>query len=45
MIIRVQYLKILLSSIGEEDFQRFTLNLLRSNFGYYFADDVSGAAT
>ena len=33
--IRVQYLKNLLSSFGEEDFQRFTLNLLRSNFGYF----------
>ena len=36
---------ILLSSFEEEDFQRFTLNLLRLNFGYYFANNASGAAT
>ena len=40
---RVQYLNILLNSFGEEDFQGFTLNLLRSNFGYYFANNASGA--
>ena len=39
------YLKILLSSFGEEDFQRFTLNLLRLNFGYYLANNASGATT
>ena len=32
-----------MSSFGEEDFQTFTLNLLRSNFGYYFANNASGA--
>ena len=37
----VQYLKILLSIFGDEDFQRFTLNLQRSNCGYYFADNAS----
>ena len=43
-IIRVQCLRILLSSFGEEDFQRFTLNLPCSNsFGYYFKDNVGGA--
>ena len=39
--IRVQYLKILLSSFAGEDFQRSTLNLLRSNFACYFADNAS----
>ena len=29
--IRVQYLRILMSSFGEEDFRRFTLNSLGSN--------------
>ena len=29
--IRVQYLRIPLSSVGEEDFRRFALNLLYSN--------------
>ena len=42
--LRVQYLKIMLSSFGEEDFPRFTLNLLHSNFGYYFANNASGPA-
>ena len=40
--IRVQFP---LSSIGDEDFQRFTLTLLCSNFAYYFADNASGATT
>ena len=43
MTFRVQYLKIQLSSFKEEEsHQRFTLNLLGSNFGYYFADNASG---
>ena len=43
--IRVQYHKILLRSFGQEDFQRFTLNLLHSKFGYNFEDNASGATT
>ena len=40
-LICAQYLRILFSSFGEEDFQRFALNLLCSNCcGYYFADNV-----
>ena len=42
---KVNYLKILFSSFGEEDFQRFTFNLLCSNLGYYFADNASHNAT
>ena len=39
----VQYLRILLRSFGEEDFQRFALNLLCSNcLRYYFADNEGG---
>ena len=44
-----QYLRILFSSFGEEDFQMFALNLLCSNLfpgyyipGYYFQDNVGG---
>ena len=37
----VQYLKILSSIFGDEDFQRFTLNLHRSSCGYYYADNAS----
>ena len=41
-IICVQYLRILHSSFGEEDIQRFALNLMCSNStsvpGYYFAN-------
>ena len=40
----VLYLRILLSSSGEEDFQRFALNnYVQIIFGYYFADNVDGA--
>ena len=36
---------ILLSSFGEEAFQKFALNLPCSNsFGYYFKDNVGGAS-
>ena len=39
--ISVHFLRILLSSFGEEDFQRCALNLVCSNcFGYYFKDNV-----
>ena len=41
----VQYLRILFSSFGEEDFQRFALNINYVQFvlGYYFADNVGDA--
>ena len=38
----MHYLRILLSNFGEEDFQRFALNLLCSNC-LKFADNVGGA--
>ena len=41
----VQYLKILLTSFGEEDFHSFTINFLHSNLDYYFAGNVSGVIT
>ena len=39
------YLRILLSSFGEEDFKRFASNFLYVQivFGYYFANNVGGA--
>ena len=44
MTICVQYLRILLSSFGEEDFQRYTLKFAMFKFfGYYFTDNVGGA--
>ena len=44
MTICVQYLRILLSSFGEKDFQRYTLEFAMFKFfGYYFTDNVGGA--
>ena len=44
--IYVQYLRILLSIFGEEDFQSFALHQIfyvQTVFGYYFANNVGGA--
>ena len=38
----MQYLRILLSTFGEEVFQRFASNFVQIVFGYYFADNVDG---
>ena len=45
MTICVQYLRILFSIFGENDFQRFCIKLtyVQIVFGYYFADNVGGA--
>ena len=43
-MIRVQYLRILLSSFGKEDFRSFALNWPYSNcLGHYFTENVGGA--
>ena len=43
--IRVKYLRVLLSSFGEEDIQKFALicYMFKLSFYYYFAGNVGGA--
>ena len=39
----MQYLRILLSGFGEEDFQRFVINnYVKIVFGYYFTNNAGG---
>ena len=39
--IRAKYLRIMLSSFGEEDIQKFAL-YIQIVFGYYFTDNATG---